>query len=602
MPEALLARLAPYQNTRSAWLLDWMDDGILIATRFGDTAQLHRVAQPLGMRQQVTFFPEPVQSAGVHPVEDGFVYIKDTGGSEFYQLFWHDAASGTSTLLSDGKSRYLGASWSPSGRWLGYSTTEGNGVEWDLHAQSLSGEKKILQQGQGVGWGIEDWSPDESRVLASRYISINESRLYEIDVASGARERLLPNVTAALGGASYGSDDSIYFTTDADGEFMRLEQLERSTGARTALTAEMPWNVETFAVCRTKERLAYVVNEGGISRLFVLQLPDHTFTALPPLPQGIIFGLRFHPDCSRLGFTVSSASTPADVFSIDFRSRELTRWTQGEVGGLRTENFVEPRLVHFRSFDERRIAAFMYQPKTPGPHPVVISIHGGPEGQARPGFSATSQFYVNELGAAVIYPNVRGSSGYGKTFLRLDNGRLREDSVRDIGALLDWIAQQPQLDASRVVVSGGSYGGYMVLASLVHFGDRLVGGVERVGISNFVTFLENTQPYRQDLRRAEYGDERDPAMREFLHSISPLNRVAEIGTPLLVSQGLNDPRVPASESEQMVAALREQGVPVWYVLAKNEGHGFRKKANRDYLSAATALFLQRRFTTDEGSG
>ena len=600
IPDSLLAKLAPYQNTRSTRLLDWQGDGILVATRFGETTQLHRVAEPLGMRRQVTFFAEPVRSAAVHPVEDGFVYAKDSGGSEFYQLFWRHAASGEDIRLSDGQSRYIGASWSPSGRWLGYATTEGNGVDWDLHAQSLAGEKRVLQQGLGVGWFIEDWSPDERRVLVSRYLSVNESRLYEFDLSSGERTRLLPNVTAAIGAASYRDQDAIYLSTDDGGEFVRLELLQPSTGERRALTADAPWNVETFAICRTKERLAYVVNEDGISRLFVLRLPEHTFVALPPLPRGILSGLRFHPDCTRLGFTVSSASTPADAFSIDFDSRELTRWTQGETGGLRSQQFVTPQLIHFPSFDGRKIAAFLYQPKTPAPHPVIVNIHGGPEGQARPGFSPSTQFYAREFGAAVIFPNVRGSDGYGKTFLRLDNGRLREDSVRDIGALLDWIAAQPQLDASRVVVMGGSYGGYMVLASLVHYGERLSGGVERVGISNFVTFLENTQPYRQDLRRAEYGDERDPAMRAFLQSISPLNRVSEIDTPLLISQGLNDPRVPASESEQMVAALRQQGVPVWYVLARNEGHGFRKKANRDYLSAATALFLQRRFAANDG--
>ena len=601
IPAALRTALAPYQNTRSARLLGWTSDGILIATRLGDTTQLHRVAEPLGMRRQVTFFAEPVASASVHPAEDGFVYAKDVGGSEFYQLFWHNAATGATTQLSDGKSRYMGVSWSPSGRWLSYSTTEGNGVDWDLHAQSLAGERLTLQQGAGVGWTVEDWSADESRVLVSRYLSINESRLYEIDVASGERRRLLPGVTAAFGNVRYGADDSIYLTSDAGGEFMRLARLPPGSDAPTALTANTPWNVETFAVCRTRERLAYVVNEDGISRLFVMQLPENSFVALPAVPQGIVSGLRFHPDCTRLGFTVSSASTPADAFSIDFRSRRLTRWTQGELGGLRSENFVAPQLIRFRSFDDRRIPAFLYRPRDPGPHPVIVNIHGGPEGQARPGFSASTQYYVNELGAAVIYPNVRGSAGYGKTYLRLDNGRRREDSVRDIGALLDWIAAQPALDASRVVVMGGSYGGYMVLASLVHFGDRLIAGVERVGISNFVTFLKNTQPYRQDLRRAEYGDERDPAMRTFLESVSPLNRVAEMTTPLLISQGLNDPRVPASESEQMVAALRRQGVPVWYVLAKNEGHGFRKKANRDYLSAATALFLQQRFAAGGGN-
>ena len=600
LPSELLAGLARYQNTRSASFLGWLGDGVLVATRFGNTTQLHRVEAPLGMRRQITFFHEPIAGATVNPNADhnGFVYLKDIGGSEFYQLFWRDEASGADALLSDGKSRYIGPAWSPSGRWLGYATTEGNGVDWDLHARDMSGRKTVLQQGEGVGWSIEDWSPDERRVLISRYLSVNEARLYELDVPTGERRRLLGDVTAAFGAAAYGEDGAIYFTSDMDGEFRSLYRLHRDTGAITALTADTPWDVETFAISPNRELLAYVTNEDGISRLVVMRLPSHAFVALPALPSGILSGLRFHPDGTRLGFTVRSATTPADAYSIDLKSRELRRWTRSELGGLRTEDLVEPELIRYPTFDGRDIPAFVYRPRGPGPHPVIVNIHGGPEGQARPSFSPSTQYYLNELGAAVIFPNVRGSRGYGKSYLLLDNGRLREDSVRDIGALLDWIERTPDLDASRVAVSGGSYGGYMVLASLVHYGERLRAGIERVGISNFVTFLENTQPYRQDLRRAEYGDERDPAMRAFLHSISPLNRVADIATPLLISQGLNDPRVPASESEQIVAALREQGVPVWYVLAKDEGHGFRKKANRDYLSAATALFLQQRLLAD----
>ena len=600
VPDDVFAALRRYQNTRSAQLLGWTgwtDGGVLIATRFGNTTQLHRVNQPLGMRHQVTFFDEPVSAATVNPgAFDGFLYLRDSGGSEFYQLFLHDNGSGASRQLSDGKSRYIGVSWSPSGRRFGYSTTEGNGVDWDLHIRDVGGERRVVQEDEGVGWSIDDWSDDERRLLISRYISVNESRVYEIDLDTMSRRRLLGDVTAAFGSVKYGAGDSIYFTSDMDAEFMRLHRLDTATGEVEVLTADTLWDVATFAISHDHARLAYIVNEDGTSRLYAFETADGRFTALPELPAGIISGLRFDPNGDRLGFTARSPTTPADVFSVDFASRELTRWTMSELGGLRREALVAPISVSFKSFDGRSIPAFVYRPKRAGPHPVIVNIHGGPEGQARPGFSTTTQFYVNELGVAVIYPNVRGSAGYGKSYLKLDNGRLREDSVRDIGALLDWIADQPDLDAGRVAVMGGSYGGYMVLASLVHYGDRLRAGVERVGISNFVTFLENTQPYRRDLRRAEYGDERDPAMREFLESISPLNRVDEIGTPLLISQGLNDPRVPASESEQIVAALKARGVPVWYVLAENEGHGFRRKANRDYLTAVTAQFLQSRLT------
>lgn len=233
---------------------------------------------------------------------------------------------------------------------------------------------------------------------------------------------------------------------------------------------------------------------------------------------------------------------------------------------------------------------------------MLVLIHGGPEGQATPGFLGRASYYLAELGVAIIEPNVRGSLGYGKTFVKLDNGRLREDSVKDIGALFDWIAQQPGLDAGRVMVQGGSYGGYMVLAVSTLYPERIRGAIDIVGISNFVTFLQNTEDYRRDLRRVEYGDERDPEMRAFLESISPANRADRIRKPLLVVQGANDPRVPRSESEQMVATVRRHGVPVWYLLAMDEGHGFRKKGNADYLFFAQVEFVKRHLLGEGADG
>jgi len=278
-------------------------------------------------------------------------------------------------------------------------------------------------------------------------------------------------------------------------------------------------------------------------------------------------------------------------------SGDLTRWTYSEVGGLDTATFHVPELIEYPTFDEvdgerRRIPAWLYKPAGDGPYPVIVSIHGGPEGQSRPTFSSTYQMWLAKLGVAVVIPNVRGSAGYGKSYLALDNGFLREDSVRDIGALLDWIDAHPELDAGRVAVFGGSYGGYMVLASAAHYSERLRAAVDIVGISNFVTFLENTQDYRRDLRRVEYGDERDPEMRAHLQKISPLNNVADLDVPMLIVQGENDPRVPVTESAQIVEALRAQGRPVWYMNALNEGHGYRKKENRDVYQQAVVLFLE----------
>ncbi|MDM7924655.1 MAG: prolyl oligopeptidase family serine peptidase, partial [bacterium] len=251
-------------------------------------------------------------------------------------------------------------------------------------------------------------------------------------------------------------------------------------------------------------------------------------------------------------------------------------------------------LVRWKSFDGRMISGFLYSPGPAftGKRPVIVEIHGGPEGQARPGFQGRKNYWVNEMGIAILQPNVRGSSGYGKTFLKLDNGFLREDSYKDIGTLLDWIRERPDLDPDRVLVTGGSYGGHMTLAVASLYSDRIRCSVSVVGISNLVTFLENTSGYRQDLRRAEYGDERDPKMRAFLQRIAPMNNADRIGKPLFIIQGANDPRVPASEAEQMMSTLKGRGIPAWSLVAKDEGHGFAKKKNQDFQFYSTILFMR----------
>ena len=609
IPAELTARLNAYQNARSASFAGWLGDAALVATRFGDVSQLHRVDAPLGMRRQLTFGKEPVWNAAVSPNRgaSGFIFAKDVGGGEFHQLFWHDLATGAATLLTDGKSRYSGVAWAASGCRFAYTTTERNGVDWDIHVRSLgrddaasggctapSAERSVAVAGRGTGWTTADFAPDETRLLAIQYFSINESRLYEVDLATGALRRLVEGAgVAAIHDARYAADgEEIFFSADLGGEFVGLHRLHMATGAVTSLTPDLPWDVEDFILAPDGGKLAFVANEGGLSKLHVRQLPSMAPLRLPAIPEGIVHSPAFTAKGERLGFVLNRAQAPGDVYAVDFATNTLVRWTASELGGLSAERLVAPELVSYPTFDGRRIPAFVFAPRDGAPHPVLIDIHGGPEGQYRPWFSPTTQFFVNELGFAVVAPNVRGSSGYGKTWLKLDNGYLREDSVRDIGALLDWLAQREDLDASRVAVMGGSYGGYMVLASLAHFGERLRAGIDRVGISNFVTFLTTTQGYRRDLRRAEYGDERDPEMRAFLERISPLNQMERMTKPLFISQGLNDPRVPASESAQMVAALKQQGVPVWYVVARDEGHGFRKKANRDYQLAAAALFLQ----------
>lgn len=339
--------------------------------------------------------------------------------------------------------------------------------------------------------------------------------------------------------------------------------------------------------------IAVAINEDGYGTLHLFDATTLKELARPEIPRGIVGTVAFARSAPVLAFSFGGPTVNGDAYVYDMRSKKVARWTRSELGGLDEGGFIAPELIRYPSFDGRQIPSFYYRPKGPGPFPVVISIHGGPEAQARPNFSAIVQYLVTRSNIAVLVPNVRGSDGYGKTYLALDNGRLREDSVKDIGALISWVGTRAELDAKRVAVMGGSYGGYMVLASLIHFGEKLVAGIDVVGISNFVTFLENTAAYRRDLRRVEYGDESDPEMREFLLSISPTTHADKIRSALFVAHGANDPRVPLSEAEQIAEAVKKNGQDVWKMVAMNEGHGFAKRENRDTYLSLAILFLQK---------
>lgn len=611
VPVDLAARLQRYQNTRKAVLAGWAADGnsILIGTRFGSTQQVHRVRQPGDAREQLTFYDEPINEIVAHPRRNGFVFGKDVGGSEFWQLYWFDATSREISLLTDGKSRNSDPVFSHDGRLLAYSSTGRNGKDTDIWLRNFeTGQAQALVTLGGKGsWGALDFSADGKRLLVLETLSANESRPAIVDIASG-KLTPLPGTgkkPAAFDRLRFSADgNSVYYTSDATAEFLQLQKLDLASGRSTSISGKLDWDVEAFELSPDARHLVYVANEDGISTIHLLNLANGKELDLPSLPVGVIETPSFSPDGSRLAFTLTSATSPSDVYSIDLATAKLARWTESEVGGLDSATFSSPELVRFPTFDKikgeaRTIPAFYYKPKGDGPHPSIILVHGGPEAQSRPLFNPDIQFLTTQLGVAVLVPNVRGSSGYGKTYLQLDNGFKREDSVRDIGALLDWISSRKELDASRVGIIGGSYGGYMVLAAMTRYSDRIRAAVEIVGISNFNTFLANTEDYRRDLRRAEYGDERDPKMREFLEKISPLSNAAKITRPLLVAQGANDPRVPATEAEQIVGKVRGNGGTVWYLLQKDEGHGFQKKANRDYYSATTIQFWQKYLIGEE---
>ncbi len=597
-------RMNAYQNTRSAAFVDWdeQDGGMLIATRFGEASQIHRVEKPGGMRYQLTFFPEPVGNASMSklPGKRGFTISKDIGGNEYRQTYWFDMNEGSLHMLTDGKSQNSLGQWNRKGAAFAYTSTRRNGKDYDIYLGNIDNtDHKLLLQVEG-SWSPVNWSFDDSKMLVGRYISANESYLHLLDLASGKLTQINPSAKKiAYGGARFAADGKgIYVVSDEDTEFQTLRYLELATGKQTPITASIPWDVQAMDMTEDGSTIAFSVNNNGAEQLFLLDTRTNQFKPVTAIGLGQIGGFKFDKAGKRLGLTLNNARSSGDAYVYYLTDGKLERWTFSEMGGLNPARFVEPQLAHYPTFDKvdgkaRTIPAYIYRPaNAKGPLPVIINIHGGPEGQYQPGFNYLFQYMVNEMGIAVIAPNVRGSSGYGKNYLLLDNGFKREESVQDIGTLLDWIATQPDLDAKRVAVWGGSYGGYMTLASMTHFSDRLKCGIDIVGISNFVTFLESTNEYRRDLRRPEYGDERDPAMRAHLLKISPLNNVQKITKPMFIVQGFNDPRVPYTEAEQMLASLKKNNVPTWFLMAKDEGHGFAKKSNVNFYQYSLIHFLE----------
>ena len=604
IPTSIVEEVKRYTESRSAGFAGWHPTKLemLISTRFGNTPQLHLVSAPMGARKQMTFFDEPIGSGGFDQAKgEFFLFSRDRGGNEFSQLYRYDLADGTTSLLTDGGRSQNGFSgWSPDYKFVAYGSTRRNGADRDLYImdpRDPKGTDRLVMQVSGGGWGVRDWSPDGKTWLVGEYISVNESHLWLVDVATGTKREFTPRSAkgVAYGGAEFTKDGKgVLYASDRDSEFQRLFYHDLATGQAKVITTGFKGDVSSASLSHDGKRAIFFVSEDGIDRAYLLDVAKLTYAPIAGLPAAQLGGGAWHRDNRHVAFTVSSARSVSDVYVLDVDAGSVTRWTESELGGLVASNLSEPSLVKWKSFDGLEISGFLYRPaaKFAGKRPVIINIHGGPEGQSLPVFVGRNNYFLNELGVAIIFPNVRGSTGYGKTFVALDNGPKREDSVKDIGALLDWIAQQPDLDASRVMVTGGSYGGYMTLACAVHYSDRLRCALDVVGISNFITFLTNTESYRRDLRRVEYGDERDPAMRAIFEQISPLNNAEKIKIPMFIVQGANDPRVPRGEAVQMVERIRKNGGPVWYLEAKDEGHGFRKKSNADFQFYATVMFIR----------
>ena len=611
IPPSLAEELGQFQDTRTSLFADFMGagDDVLIRTRFEGVNQLYRVEAPGGERRRLTTTREAIGEVERRPGAEQVAFTMSDGGDGFDQIYLLDPAVGKSRLLTDGQSLNNRMVWDATGKRLAWRSTRRNGRHndiWLMEADDPGTARMVLEAPDGALWKPVSFSRDGQLLLIQYYAGITDSRIYLLDLAAGSYRLLAGGLEAPSANIATGfdhEDTGVHFITNRRDGAAEIGWLPLDGSEEVAYMPEkLIWDVTEFELSREGKRGAFVTNEEGVSRLYLFDPRKQRYRRVENTPMGSISGLKYSANGRRLGMTISTPKTPSDVFILDLGLRtlgyrRLKRWTHGQIDGLDPEQFVEPKLAHFpapmiTADKTLMMPVFYYRPKgVKPPFPVIIQIHGGPEGQFRPVFNSTLQMWLDQLGVAVLAPNVRGSMGYGSAYLAMDDGRLRENAVRDIGALLDWISEHPDLDENRVAVYGASYGGYMALASAVHFGERLRAAVDRAGISNFVTYLENTQGYRRDLRRAEYGDERDPDMRAFLQSISPLNNVERISTPMFIAQGKNDPVVPESESEQMVRALRAHGQTVWYMNALNEGHNYQRKENRDLFEQVTFLFL-----------
>jgi dipeptidyl aminopeptidase/acylaminoacyl peptidase len=615
VPASLMRALAPYTEFKPRGVASWHPTRheLIVATRAGNTTQLHRVTAPLGPLAQITDYPEPVRRGfylGSAP--DTLVFARDSGGNEQTRVFRLDPGAAEPVALTDANRRsdigardharrtvlVMSVSLDKSGRQEAPTATL---TRLDpLHPDAAHTVATL----PGTGWGDFSFSFDDRRVALVEFRSVEDTRVHVMDVATGNLTQVLPRPGSArvmsTGDVQFARDGThLFVATDEGREFRRAAQLDLRSG-KLRYFGPGDADVEEIKLSPDGRRLAVVLNQQGLGVLRLYDAATLRPLPAPVLPAGTVSGVTWNENSREIAFNLNSPQSPSDVWSIDVTSSTATRWTETTAPGLDPRKFATPAAIEWKSFDGRAIHGFLTRPpaRFSGRRPVMIDIHGGPEGQARPGYMGRLNYLIDELGIALIEPNVRGSTGYGRTFVSLDNGEKREDSVRDIGALLDWIATQPDLDPTRVVIFGGSYGGYMSLAVATHYPERIAGNVDVVGIANFVTFLERTESYRRDLRRVEYGDERDPRMRAILTRISPVTNAGRIAKPMLVVHGRNDPRVPYTEAEQIVTTVRGNGVPVWYILADNEGHGFARKDNADYFFAAMTLFVQQTLHLD----
>jgi dipeptidyl aminopeptidase/acylaminoacyl peptidase len=605
-PEApdKIDKLDAYLSARQARPEEFTAKGqVLITTRFGEVDELHLVDQALGARRQMTFVREPVTGGAFSPDpnKNAFIYSADSAGDENSQIYYQRVGDAAARRLTDGKSINGGALWSSAGREIAFSTMVRDTGSRDIDIIDPDGGAlpRLAAGGDGADWSVLDWSADDRKLLLRKHVTAYEDYLYVFDLGTGQKREVEPSpAKGAISTAKFSRDGTgVYFVSNRDGEYARLRFVNLFTSDKSDLSGRGDADVGQLALSKDGHYLAYVTDEGGADKLNLLDLRARQDLVAPNLPaRGIVDSLSFDPAGKRLLFGLTAANQPRDAYVLDVASNRLEPWTASEAGPLDRTKFVVPRLTQFPTFDRadgkpRELPLYVYEPASPGPHPVLIVLHDGPNARFRPTFDPWIEYVVNELGFAVLAPNVRGSTGYGKSFSALARGSLREDATKDVGALLVWLALDSRFDKTHVVVSGTGYGGYMALAALVNYGERLRGAVAMAPITDFIGFVSGTAPESRAAARDEFGDERDTDARMFLRRISPLSSADRITRPVLLVHGKNDRRVPVAQSEQLVNRLRARNQTVWYLKALDEGGSFARWQNREAYYRAFAQFL-----------
>jgi len=600
IPASLAHEVDPYKSIYGLPLAGWDPQKREIWLKgLSSVTWVSRVKSPgtASERSSIYILANGIYDIYLQPQGKYLAYTRDANGNESFQLYLYEIGRGNSTLLSDGRSRNTEPVWSNAGDKIVYSSSPAGTSGVSLRVLDPFDPKTdhLLVQSSGSYFKAYDWSPDDKQVVFCDFTSNTVSTLWLVD-GTGNKVLLSPksDERELYDYPQFSKDGKgLYAVTDHDSDVRRIAYIDLASRKFSFIESNPKWDVDEFQLAPNGKTLAFVANEDGISKLHIFDLSAAKEITTPQCPPGIISDLKWNKTSTDVAFNFKSPQTPNDVYSVNIETGKTELWAKSVTNGIDTGKFSVPELIHWISFDKRTISGFLYRPPAEfkGKRPVIIDIHGGPEEQYRPAFGYEHNYFLNELGVAKIYPNVRGSTGFGKTFTSLDNGLRREDAVKDIGALLDWIKTQPDLDPDRVVVQGGSYGGYVALSVATNYSDRIRGVISESGISNLASFVERTEGWRRGLQRSEFGDEGDPKTKEFLERIAPLNNVQKIKKPLLIIQGQNDPRVPVAEAARLVGATKGR-IPVWYVLAKDEGHGFVQTNNRNYRTYATILFVK----------